>query len=517
MYSMVLTAVLMGMQSIPVRVEADVSDGMPVFEMVGCLSAEAREVRERVRTALRNEGYALPAKRITINLFPASVRKPGASYDLPIALAVLAALGGIPGEALQGLLVMGELNLSGRILPVKGILPVVAWARNAGIGCCVVPAENKEEARMVEGIRIVCASCLAEVVVWLNTGKEPHMDERAGESPGDAAAGRIYSDQKEPDFRELNGQKFVRRACEVAVSGRHNFLMVGPPGAGKTMIAKRIPSILPPMTGEERLEVAGIYSARGMLGREPVSRRPFRSPHHTVTPQGMAGGGALPQPGEISLAHRGVLFLDELPEFRRETLEILRQPLEEQRVRLTRRAGSFEFPADFMLVCAMNPCRCGYYPDMQQCSCTAAMIRQYQKKISMPILDRIDICVETKRVAYQELVCAEAENESSEAIRSRVQEAYERQRKRFEGTGICYNSRIPSDRLAQYCPLDGRQQQYMEQIYSKLRLTARSYHKLLKVARTIADMDGQEQIRMRHLREAVCYRSLDESFWEVPV
>lgn len=518
MYSVVLTAVLMGMQSIPVRVEADVSDGMPVFEMVGCLSAEAKEARERVRTALRNEGYALPAKRITINLFPASVRKPGASYDLPIALAVLAALGGIPGELLQGMLVMGEINLSGRILPVKGILPVVAWARKEGIACCVVPADNEAEARLVEGIQVVGVSCLAEVIAWLKTGKTARCGTEMAECKEGGSSGGICRahEEAEPDFRELNGQKFVRRACEVAVSGRHNFLMVGPPGAGKTMIAKRIPSILPPMTGEEQLEVAGIYSVRGILGKELVCTRPFRSPHHTITAQGMAGGGALPQPGEISLAHRGVLFLDELPEFRRETLEILRQPLEEQRVRLTRKSGSYEFPADFMLVCAMNPCRCGYYPDMQQCGCTRAMIEQYQKKISMPILDRMDICVETKRVAYQELVCGEAENESSDIIRGRVQAAYEIQRIRYEGTDICYNSRIPSDKIAQYCPLDLKQQHYMEQIYAKLHLTARSYHKLLKVARTIADMDGQERIQMRHLREAVCYRSLDQSFWEVP-
>lgn len=517
MYSMVQTAVLMGMQSIPVRVEADVSDGMPVFEMVGCLSAEAREARERVRTALRNAGFALPAKRITINLFPASVRKPGASYDLPIALAVLAALGVVPGEALRPLFVMGEINLRGEILPVKGILPVVARAKEEGVACCMVPMANLGEARLVEGVQIVGVSRLSEAIDWL-LGEEKTLPgesgQRAAESGACSSAPAALS-APPSDFREINGQKYVRRACEVAVSGRHNFLMVGPPGAGKTMIASRIPSILPAMTREEELELSEIYSVCGLLGEELLHSRPFRSPHHTLTPQGLAGGGAIPKPGEISLAHHGVLFLDELPEFRRETLEVLRQPLEEQRVLLTRKAGSFVFPADFMLVCAMNPCRCGYYPDLQQCSCTGSMIRQYQKKISMPLLDRMDICVETRRVEYQELVGQEQENESSAAIRERVEAACEIQRRRFDGTDISYNSRIPASRLERYCPLGEEQQRYMERMYARLRLTARSYHKLLKVARTIADLDGQEQIQLRHLQEAVCYRGLDKTFWEV--
>lgn len=525
MYCMVQTAVLMGMQSIPVRVEADVSDGMPVFEMVGCLSAEAREARERVRTALRNAGYVLPAKRITINLFPASVRKSGASYDLPIALAVLAALGIVPGEALRSVCVMGEINLRGEILPVKGILPVVAAAGKEGVTCCMVPRANLTEARLVEGMSVVGVSRLSEAIGWLTgavmEGQETYSQEASGRQEGagrEKSAGRgAVSGGLLPDFREISGQKYVRRACEVAVSGRHNFLMVGPPGAGKTMIASRIPTILPAMTEAEALELSEIYSVCGLLGEELLKDRPFRSPHHTITPQGLAGGGAVPRPGEISLAHHGVLFLDELPEFRRETLEILRQPLEEHRVLLTRKAGSFVFPADFMLVCAMNPCRCGYYPDLQQCSCTGAMIRQYQKKISMPLLDRMDICVETRRVEYQELVGRGTEQESSAAIRERVEAACEIQRRRYAGTDIRYNSRIPAAQVDRYCPLEDKQRRYMEQMYTRLRLTARSYHRLLKVARTIADLDGQEQIRMRHLQEAVCYRGLDKTFWEVPL
>lgn len=514
MYSMVRTAVLSGMQSIPVRVEADVSDGMPVFEMVGCLSAEAREARERVRTALRNAGFILPAKRITVNLFPASVRKSGASYDLPIALAVLSALGVVPGETLRDIFVMGEINLRGEILPVNGILPVVAQAKEEGLTTFMVPRANLGEARLVEGIDVVGVSRLSEAIGWL-MGEETAPAERSGT----AAQGtdRPPAGVTGPDFREINGQKYVRRACEVAVSGRHNFLMVGPPGAGKTMIASRIPSILPAMTREEELELSEIYSVCGLLGEELLHDRPFRSPHHTVTPQGLAGGGAVPKPGEISLAHQGVLFLDELPEFRRETLEILRQPLEEQRVLLTRKAGSFAFPADFMLVCAMNPCRCGYYPDPQLCSCTGSMIRQYQKKISMPLLDRMDICVETRRVKYQELVEGTGENESSAQIRERVEAACRIQRQRFAGTPIRFNSRIPASQIERYCPLDEEERRYMERMYARLRLTARSYHKLLKVARTIADLDGRERIGLPHLQEAVCYRGLDRSFWEVPL
>lgn len=508
MYSMVSTAIVRGINSVPVYVEADVADGMPVFEMVGFLAAEVKEAKERVRTALKNSGYLLPAKRITINLSPADVRKSGSSYDLPIAVAVLAAMGIVPKESLEGVMIVGEVGLNGQVQPVHGILSIVSKAAEMGMKRCIVPCANSVEAGLVSGMEVLSVSDLKAVIAVLNG------EGVKGYEPGAQFSNTIM--KKQVDFAEINGQRFVKRACEVAVSGRHNFLMVGPPGAGKSMIAQRIPTILPPMSREEQLELSRIYSVCGLFEEKSalLSERPFRSPHHTISPTGLAGGGVIPMPGEISLAHKGVLFLDELTEFRRETLEILRQPLEEQSVHLVRLSGTYDFPADFMLVCAMNPCRCGYYPDRNRCSCTPAMVEHYRKRISMPLLDRIDICVEAKEVAYQDLAGEQEENESSAVIRARVEGAYELQRERFKGTDIAYNSRIPASKISEYCALDERQKKYMEQVYRSLGLTARAYHKILKVARTIADLEQEDVIQMRHLEEAVCYRNIDKRFLE---
>lgn len=507
MYSKITTAIVCGLNSVCIQVEADVSDGMPVFEMVGFLASEVREARERVRIALHNCGYRIPAKRITVNLSPADVRKSGSGFDLPIAIAVLAALGEVEAKALEGVLVLGEISLSGTIRPIHGVLPVVAQAKEKGMRRCIIPYGNQPEAELIPGIETWAAADLKELVSYLK-GKPYKRKPSSLETEKSACI-------LEPDFSEINGQKAVKRACEVAVAGMHNFLMIGPPGGGKTMLAKRIPGILPPMTEKERLEVSKIYSICGMLPRdgELIRRRPFRTPHHTISPGGLSGGGILPAPGEISLAHKGVLFLDELPEYKKSTLEILRQPMEERQITLVRQSGTFRYPSDFMLVAAMNPCKCGYYPDRNRCSCRGADITRYLGRVSKPLLDRIDICAEAPVMRYEELTQKE-ENESSADIRSRVIAALERQRHRFRGSGICYNSQILSKDMDRYCRLNCTQQKYMKEIYQTMGLSARGYHKILKTARTIADLEDCDRIMDRHLSEAVCYRMQDKKYWE---
>lgn len=508
MYSRVATATIRGIQSVPVCVEADVSDGMPVFEMVGFLASEVKEARERVRTALRNVGCALPPRRITVNFMPADIRKSGAGFDLPIAVAVLAAMGRLPHAVLDDVLIVGEIGLNGVVQPVHGVLPMVAEAKERGIRHCIVPRANRKEAALVSGMLVCGVENIGEVMRLL---EDASWEKYAAEEYN------IEETQPAvlPDFSEIHGQRLMKRACEVAVTGMHNLLFVGPPGAGKTMVASRIPSILPPLAEAERMELSKIYSVKGMLSGENglLTQRPFRAPHHTVSVQGLTGGGRIPQPGEISLAHKGVLFLDELPEFARETVEALRQPLEEGAVHLVRLGGSYVYPADFMLAAAMNPCPCGYYPDMQKCRCTQTAIHRYLERISQPILDRIDICVEAPALTFGELTGQQKE-ETSAAIQKRVAVAQDIQRKRYRKEAFSYNSQIPATKIREYCALDKKQEQYMEEIYGKLQLTARSYHKLLRVARTLADMDGGGRICDRHLEEAICYRSFDRKFWE---
>ena len=504
MYSTILTAVLKGICTIPITVEVDISTGMPVFEMVGNLSAEVKEARERVRTALHNCGIELPAKRITINLSPANERKSGTGFDLPIAVALLCSMGLVEEELCHNKIFAGELGLNGQILPVNGILPIVSDGKKSGIEEFVVPSGNEREASLVQNVRIHGVSSLKEVIDFLN-GKKIQKKEKPPV---------FHETEKKMDFSEVNGQTYLKRACEVAAGGMHNLLMIGPPGAGKTMISERLSTILPPLTEEEQLELSKIYSVCGLLKEQDslMKERPFRSPHHTITKTGLAGGGISLRPGEISLAHKGVLFLDELPEFQKAAIEILRQPLEEKQVRLVRARGAVTYPADFLLLASMNPCNCGYYPDMQKCRCTPGSIKRYLERISQPFLDRMDICVEAAPLSYKELT-GTGINEPSAQIRERVMKCHEIQRRRYKEEAFSYNSQIPAPKLKEYCRLEAKEESYMEHIYEKMSLTARTYHKILRVARTIADLDGSEQVLHKHLNEAVCYRTIDQKFW----
>lgn len=506
MYSTVKTSVLEGIHTIPVQVEVDINDGMPVFDMIGNINQEVREAKERVKTALHNCGIILPAKRITVNLAPGNIKKSGTAFDLPIAIGILSSMGLVDDALCKNRIFAGELNLRGELLPVNGVLPIVSDGVSGGCMEFVVPMGNYREAGLVNGAKIYGFTHLKHVMEFLNGAKYSLPEYNYIEEK--------HSEKSKCDFSEVNGQRYMKRACEVAASGMHNLLMVGPPGAGKTMISERMPTILPPLDEDEKLELSKIYSVCGMLSKNNrlLSDRPFRSPHHTITRAGLTGGGAVPRPGEISLAHHGVLFLDELTEFDKTTLEILRQPLEEHKIHLVRANGAVTYPAEVLLLAAMNPCACGYYPDMQKCSCTPAMLKRYLTRISQPLLDRIDICVEAAVLSYEELT-GSTSNESSDEIRERVAHCHSIQKKRFAGEPFSHNTQIPVAKLKEYCALGEKQQHYMEHMYSKMGMTGRTYHKILRVARTIADMEESDNIQMKHLNEAVCYRSVNEKFW----
>ncbi|MCD7825349.1 MAG: YifB family Mg chelatase-like AAA ATPase [Clostridiaceae bacterium] len=507
MYSVAYCAAIRGIEGCIIQAETDVSEGLPGFSLVGFLSSEVKEAKERVRIALKNSGFRLLPKKITVNLSPADIRKAGTGYDLAIAVSVLAAFGYFSQEYIAKIAFIGELSLDGKIHEIHGILPMVYTAYAAGMKYCIVPEGNYSEAMAVEGIGIIGVSGLAQLVRYLQKETFPKQPEMVCHD-GEAA-------ETFPDFADVSGQAIVRRAVEVATAGRHNLLMIGPPGSGKTMIAKRIPGIMPQMSFEEQMEISKIYSVAGLLSksRPLVQKRPFRSPHHTITEKALIGGGTVPRPGEISLANGGVLFLDELGEFQRQTIDLLRQPLEEGVINISRIDGNYSYPANCQLVAATNPCRCGYFPNRKRCSCTSWEVKNYLGKISQPMLDRMDICVETTPLEYDDFGPQRKENEPSSAIRERVAAAQGIQSERYRKEAFFHNSQLPPASLDTYCVLSESAKSYLKDMFQQMSFSARMYHKVLKVCRTIADLAGSVNIEKEHVAEAVFYRSIDKKYW----
>ncbi|THB78832.1 MAG: ATP-binding protein [Desulfobacteraceae bacterium] len=509
MLSKVKSGALQGIDGIVIDVETDISYGLPVFHMVGLPQAAVRESRERVKTAVNNCGYQFPPDRVVINLAPADIKKQGTGLDLPVAVGILAASNLIPGPELEACMFIGELSLDGHVKGVNGVLPMALAARTNKIQKLFVPFENRNEASVVNGIEVYPVRHLSQIVAFF-TGHEtiePCV-------PLKDISAKKLSDTHPVDFSDIQGQQHAKTALKIAAAGGHHLIMSGEPGSGKSMMAKRLPTILPQLSFDEALEVTRIYSIQGMTGNDTplISQRPFRSPHHTISDAGLIGGGSAPDPGEISLAHHGVLFLDELPEFKKNVLEVLRQPLENGEITIARAGFSAVFPARVMLICAMNPCPCGFlYSDLKPCTCTQPQVRKYRAKLSGPLLDRIDIQIEVPKVSYKQLSSTKTNNQGSASIRFCVEAARAVQAERFKGTPISCNAGMNNEMLSRHCKLDADSGMLLEKAVNTLGFSARAYHSVLKVARTIADLEKRVNICSMDVAQAIQYRSFDRS------